>query len=215
LTMGNTNHKVRKELVDMYQLLTFFTKMEIRDCYKSFSAMLPPDQQELDSDQQRIYHEDLKAKVEELGVNPFGDRILQVFSDDKPYMEFEDFLNMMSIMSPKCPTEVKAKWAFKVYDFDSDGYINGDDIKQVIRRITSQDDDSEIEPPADELESESDNDYKDMSDDKAIPEEVLNVMVNKVLNEIDLNNNGYITTTEFELVAIKSPEFIHSFKIEL
>ena len=48
----------------------------------------------------------------------------QVFSEDgSGDMSFEDFLDMMSVFSEGATRDVKASYAFRIYDFDDDGYI--------------------------------------------------------------------------------------------
>lgn len=52
----------------------------------------------------------------ELHVNPFGDRICQVFSSSHDGdCTFEDFLDMMSVLSDSAPKSVKAEHAFRIY----------------------------------------------------------------------------------------------------
>lgn len=50
-----------------------------------------------------------------LKYNPFIDRIYATFSNKNGIMSFEHFLNMMSVFSDSCPTDLKAKYAFKIY----------------------------------------------------------------------------------------------------
>lgn len=67
-------------------------------------------------------------------------------------MYFDNFLNMMSVFSDSCPTELKAKYAFKIYgmfffnfninfnflqDFNNSQHLQKDDIANLIKRITS------------------------------------------------------------------------------
>lgn len=57
-------------------------------------------------------------------VNPFRDRLCSVFSNDKDYMNFEEFLDMMSVLSSNAPKDLKAHYAFNVYGlFDISLYI--------------------------------------------------------------------------------------------
>ena len=51
-----------------------------------------------------------------LQVNPFKDRICEVFSStDDGNMTFEDFLDMMSVFSDNAPRSVKVEFAFRIY----------------------------------------------------------------------------------------------------
>lgn len=52
----------------------------------------------------------------ELSVNPFGDRICKVFSSSHDGdCTFEDFLDMMSVLSDAAPKTVKAEHAFRIF----------------------------------------------------------------------------------------------------
>lgn len=49
-------------------------------------------------------------------VNPFKDRICEVFSSvGNGNMTFEDFLDMLSVFSEHAPKAVKVEYAFKIY----------------------------------------------------------------------------------------------------
>ena len=74
-------------------------------------------------------------------------------------MMFEEFLDMMSVLSENAPREVreilfdyfwsnsmikvKADWAFKMFDYDGDGKLRGNDIANVVRVLIGDDDDPE------------------------------------------------------------------------
>lgn len=51
-----------------------------------------------------------------LQYNPFRDRLLYVFSSERDEnFSFEDLLDLFSVLSDKCPLQVKATWAFQLY----------------------------------------------------------------------------------------------------
>ena len=53
---------------------------------------------------------------ERLQVNPFRDRICDVFSSSNDGdLTFEDFLDMMSVFSDHAPKTVKVEFAFRIY----------------------------------------------------------------------------------------------------
>jgi len=200
--MGNTNRKLSKDDMDIYQLLTYFSKSEINECYDKFYEALDKETIALIENNRTEFlkvglpHSDLINKIPEFKVNPFSARMLHVFSDGKNFMRFEDYLNMMSILGPSAPIQVKAKWAFKVYDFNDDNILDAYDIAQVVKSITTT------------TSSKS-------GENDCLTDEELKRVVDKVLEELDINENGYINETEFEHVADKSPEFQHSFKLRM
>ncbi|XP_058020746.1 calcium and integrin-binding family member 4 [Ahaetulla prasina] len=77
-------------------------------------------------------------------MNPFRDRICKVFSTDG-YFTFEDILGMASVFSYlACPT-LKVEYAFRIYDFNNDGFIDEEDLQNVIRRLINKNNLSEEE----------------------------------------------------------------------
>jgi calcium and integrin-binding protein 1 len=58
---------------------------------------------------------------------------VQVFSDNQNDMSFEDFLDMASVFSEGATRDVKSSYAFRMYDFDDDGYLGEDDLRATVR----------------------------------------------------------------------------------
>lgn len=118
----------------------------------------------------------------ELRVNPFGDRICKVFSSSEDGdCNFEDFLDMMSVFSDAAPKAVKAEHAFRIYDFDGDDMLGIGDLKQVISRLIGVDN------------SVADSDMKQL--------------VQNILEEADLDDDGALSFAEFEHIIDKSSDF--------
>ncbi|XP_026527236.1 calcium and integrin-binding family member 4 [Notechis scutatus] len=113
-------------------------------------------------------------------MNPFRDRICKVFSTDG-YFTFEDILGMASVFSYlACPT-LKIEYAFRIYDFNNDGFIDEEDLQNVIRRLINKNNLSE--------------------------EEIVS-LANHILEEADLDNDRMLSLAEFEHAMIKSPDFL-------
>ncbi len=71
-----------------------------------------------DVDGERVDINVVQEHFPELRTNPFGLRLCQVFSSDEssePKMNFEDFLDMVSVLSENAPIQIKADWAFRVF----------------------------------------------------------------------------------------------------
>ncbi|KAL8184967.1 UNVERIFIED_CONTAM: Calcium and integrin-binding member 4 [Gekko kuhli] len=113
-------------------------------------------------------------------VNPFRDRICKVFSTDG-YFTFEDILGMASVFSDLACPILKIEYAFRIYDFNEDGFIDEEDLQNVIRRL---------------LNSEN------------IREEVIVSMANRVLKDADLDNDKMLSVTEFEHAMDLCPDFL-------
>ena len=48
---------------------------------------------------------------------------------------FEDFLDMMSVLSVNAPKTVKSEYAFRIFDFDNDDMIGREDLRELINRL--------------------------------------------------------------------------------
>ncbi|KAJ7365017.1 Calcium and integrin-binding member 2 [Desmophyllum pertusum] len=86
----------------------------------------------------------------------------------------------MSVLSESAPRELKAKYAFKIFDFDQDEYLSKEDLKQTLRAITAN----------------------ELTDEEMV------FVTDKLLEEADLDEDGFLSYTEFENVIARSPEFI-------
>merc|ERR1711936_1407143 len=140
-----------------------------------------------------------KINKHELEVIPFARRLCQVFSRNEGFLVFEEFLDMMSVLSEAAPPQVKAEWAFKVFDYDGDNLLGKEDIRKVVQAITNSGEDFEQE---------------NMKEVRLNVGEVDKVVEN-VLNETDLNRTGFISLTEFKQIVTKSPDFTDNFRIKL
>ena len=55
-----------------------------------------------------------------------------MFDDDKSgEVDFNEFLQGLSLFSTKGEKEDKLRFAFKIYDMDNDGYISNGELYQV------------------------------------------------------------------------------------
>jgi calcium and integrin-binding protein 1 len=59
-----------------------------------------------------------------LQYNPFADRLCELFSSKKDgKLSFEDFLDLMSILSAEAPLKKKAEYAFLIFGMIVFDYI--------------------------------------------------------------------------------------------
>ncbi|KAG7170181.1 Calcium and integrin-binding family member 3-like [Homarus americanus] len=134
--MGNKVAAFSEEQLNEYQACTFLTRKNIlraerlfrqisndrwpevvtRECASSFSVPYSS----LDS-------------LTELKENPFRRRVCQIFSTDgSASLTFDQFLEMFSVFSEHAPRDIKAIYAFRLYDFDSDGYLSEQDLLHTV-----------------------------------------------------------------------------------
>ncbi|XP_055385232.1 calcium and integrin-binding family member 2, partial [Condylostylus longicornis] len=127
-------------------------------------------------------------KMPELKENPFKSRICQAFSrDGLGHLSFEEFLDFLSIFSEQTPRDIKVFYAFKIYDFDQDGFINQSDIKSILAIMTK----NELSPEEQQQIAE------------------------KVIEEADVDGDGQLSLLEFEHVILRAPDFLTTFHIRI
>ncbi|KAG4079472.1 hypothetical protein HA402_005169 [Bradysia odoriphaga] len=135
----------------------------------------------------RLPRQDIE-QLDELKENPFKQRICEAFSrDGLGNLTFEDFLDLLSVFSEQAPRDIKIFYAFKIYDFDKDGFINQADLKCVIKALTRN---------------------------ELTPEEHQQI-AEKVIEEADVDGDGKLSFLEFEHVVLRAPDFLSTFHIRL
>ncbi|XP_006880764.1 PREDICTED: calcium and integrin-binding family member 4 [Elephantulus edwardii] len=169
------------EDLEEYQALTFLTRKEILCIHETFLKLCPL---------VKYYKEatltiDQVSSLPALRANPFRDRICRVFSHDNVF-SFEDMLGMASVFSEHACPSLKIEYAFRIYDFNENGFIDEEDLQNIILRLLNSDD---------------------------VSEELLVDLTNHVLRESDLDNDNMLSFSEFEHAMAKSPDFMSSFRI--
>jgi len=207
--MGAGNSAFTSKELDDYQDWTYLTKKEIITAFNRFMALA-----ELEDDKAKIRAKEGKKnhyldakwmdKFPELQVNPFKTRILEVFSSvqnnsasahDPGSMTFEDFLDMMSVFSDSAPKNLKADFAFQIYDFNNDGYICENDLRKVVKKLTNNDK------------------AKEEGATNILEENQIDTLLQNVFDEADLDGDRKLSYAEFEHVLSKAPDFVTSFRI--
>ncbi|XP_043932247.1 calcium and integrin-binding family member 2-like [Protopterus annectens] len=123
----------------------------------------------------------LIINMPELKENPFKARIVEAFSEDgEGNLSFNDFVDMFSVLSEMAPRELKAIYAFKIYDFNVDNFICKSDLEKTLNKLTRE---------------------------ELTPEEV-NLVCDKVIEEADLDGDGKLAFTDFENMISKAPDFL-------
>ncbi|XP_058799599.1 calcium and integrin-binding protein 1-like isoform X2 [Phymastichus coffea] len=184
--MGVGKSQFTDEELQDYQDLTYFTKKEVLYAHQKFKSLAP----------EKVGHnKNVKLPMSkilqypELRVNPFGDRICKVFSSSQDGdCTFEDFLDMMSVFSDAAPKAVKAEHAFRIFDFDGDDMLGIGDLRQVVDRLTGN---------------------------KTLSEGDMQQLIQYLLEEADLDDDGALSFAEFEHIIEKSSDFSKTFRINL
>lgn len=175
--------RLTAEQLDEYAELTYLTKWEVLLILEKISSLVP-EQTPFDL-YSRIPNSQIAEVFPQLKFNPFRDQLFAVFSsshDDR--CSFEDVLDLFSVMSDRCPQQIKAAWAFRVFDLDNDNMITRDDICSICDRLSKN------------------NQLRD--DEKSCIADV-------VLQEMDLHNNGSLGEFDFIHAISKVTEFHNTF----
>ncbi|XP_075981172.1 calcium and integrin-binding protein 1-like [Anticarsia gemmatalis] len=181
-----------EDIIEDYASLTYLNKGEILHLMKKFYSIDPEKIQ--NNYHHRFNKEEITNRFPVIKNNPFQDRIFSVFSSmNDDCFSFEDLLDLCSAMSSECPPEVKAAWAFKIFDLDGDNQITAKDISQIVDRLT----------------------WNPYQRDHYIDRESKMKISKVILQEINLDNSGSIGLNEFKLIMSRIPEFASSFYFRL
>ncbi|XP_012136366.1 calcium and integrin-binding protein 1 isoform X2 [Megachile rotundata] len=100
---------------------------------------------------------------------------------------FEDFLDMMSVFSDAAPKAVKAEHAFRIFDFDGDDMLGIGDLRQVVDRLTVP---------------------------QRLNETNMQQVLQYILDEADLDDDGALSFAEFEHIIEKSSDFCKLYRVK-
>ncbi|XP_064386355.1 calcium and integrin-binding protein 1-like [Halichondria panicea] len=138
----------------------------------------------------------------QMKTNPLSARILKVFtfgSEKEGFMNFLEFLEMISVFNPKTSIQVRTVYAFRVYDLDGDGIISRSDLDTLLDLLTSTSNVEEEDGPEDEMWTQT----KQVTIDGVFKE------VNK-----EVKADG-LSSEDFSFALSRSPDFISTFSFRL
>ncbi|CAK5084654.1 unnamed protein product [Meloidogyne enterolobii] len=148
------------------------------------------------------------GRMPELKENPFRRRICEVFSEDGcGNLTFDDFLDMFSVFSEMAPLQLKLKYAFRIYDFDGDEFLGREDLRQMIDALTRK----EVE----QIFRLKNFIYKPIENDLEMSDEEVEFIIDRIIEEADLDGDKRISQAEFEHVVSRSPDFVRTFHIRI
>lgn len=177
----------------------------------------------------------------EFDNNPFAPRLCEVFSSDgSGDLYFDELLDLFHALSPKAEREVKVLTAFRVYDFDGDGYLNDQDITTLIRTTTmkprslpsppSSPRNSSPTSPSSRTSPRTSNAITDGhvaggggadlehgggAKKREMAKDVLADVVDHVMRECDLDGRGRLSFHEFKRVMDRFPDVEAKFSVQL
>lgn len=121
-----------------------------------------------------------------MSSNPLAGRIMEVFdADNSGDVDFQEFINNLSVFSSRGDNEDRLKFAFKIYDVDKDGYISNGELFIVLKIMVGKN-----------LE-----DYK------------LQQLVDRTIMENDADGDGKLSFDEFKN-AVETTAVANSFTLK-
>ncbi len=128
-----------REELQRYSQCTYLSEREINRLYAVFASLSPKANQEYGDPITRLSFETIQS-LPELVVCPFAERLCEVFCTDpkRRGLDFEDFLNMMSAFGHRAPWNLKAAYAFQIFDYNEDLAICTSDIELTINCLTGK-----------------------------------------------------------------------------
>ncbi|XP_047341108.1 calcineurin B-like protein 7 [Impatiens glandulifera] len=121
--------------------------------------------------------------------NLFADRVFNLFDLKRNgVVDFGEFVRSLSIFHPDAPLDDKIAFMFRVYDPKHNGYIDRDELKEMVLALLN------------EL-------------DLSVSDSVVEDMVDKAMMEADKKGDGKIDLDEWKQLVAKNPSLIKNMTI--
>jgi len=184
--MGNKNSAFTEEELQDYEELTYLTKKEVMMAWRRWNG-LTKNIDPITAKGTRIASHTFQD-IPELKHNPFKIRMTQVFSSEHDnQIGFEDFLDILSVMSDKAPLPLKAHYLFRIFDVTDDNILDKSDLAALVEKVTGEEDLADAEKER---------------------------VVKKLLEETDLDGGG-ISEEELQHLLTKCPDFLYNFRFSV
>ncbi|KAK4770262.1 hypothetical protein SAY87_030794 [Trapa incisa] len=116
--------------------------------------------------------------------NLFADRIFDLFDVKRNgAIDFGEFIRSLGVFHPNASTDDKVAFAFRLYDLRQTGYIEREELKEMVLALLHE-------------------------SDLVLPDDVVEVIVDKTFNDADLKGDSRIDPVEWKEFVSKNPSLI-------
>ncbi|KAH7864198.1 hypothetical protein Vadar_026911 [Vaccinium darrowii] len=116
--------------------------------------------------------------------NLFADRVFNLFDVKQDgHIEFDEFVQSLSIFHPKTPEADKITYAFRLYDLGHTGYIERKDLKEMVLALL---DESDI----------------------VLSDDIVGTIVDKTFMDADSKGDGRIDLDEWKEYVARNPSLL-------
>lgn len=118
--------------------------------------------------------------------NLFADRIFDLFDVKRNnVIEFGEFVRSLGVFHPNAPIEDKIAFAFRLYDLRNTGYIEQEELKEMVLALLHE-------------------------SDLVLSEDVIETIVDKTFSQADAKGDGKIDQEEWKEFVSKNPSLIRN-----